>query len=79
MTNLDLQKQALNREANALNEQRSSLIPFRTEVLQLCRYSLIGWQDARPGLFGLWSIQVAAFPIVLGCLADEEPATRPST
>jgi hypothetical protein len=29
------------------------------EVLQLCRYSVIGWPDAPPGLFGLWTIQVA--------------------
>ena len=30
-----------------------------TEVLQLCRYPVIGWPDASPGLFGLRSIQVA--------------------
>jgi patatin-like phospholipase/acyl hydrolase len=29
------------------------------EVLQLCRNSVVGCQDAPPGLFGLWSIQVA--------------------
>jgi hypothetical protein len=29
------------------------------EVLQLCRNSVVGWQDAPPGLCGLWSIQVA--------------------
>ena len=29
------------------------------EVLQLCRYPVIGWPDAPPGIFGLWSIQVA--------------------
>jgi hypothetical protein len=29
------------------------------EVLQLCRYSVIGWPDAPPNLFGLRTIQVA--------------------
>src|ERR1700756_5088285 len=30
------------------------------EVLQLCSHPVIGWQDAPPGIFGLWFIQVAA-------------------
>jgi hypothetical protein len=30
-----------------------------TAVLQLCSHPVIGWQNARPGIFGLWSIQVA--------------------
>jgi hypothetical protein len=30
-------------------------------VLQLNRYLVIGWQDAPPGIFGLWSIQMAGF------------------
>jgi len=30
----------------------------RTEVLQLCSHPVVGWQNA-PGIFGLWSIQVA--------------------
>jgi hypothetical protein len=29
------------------------------EVLQLCRYPVIGWPDAPHGLFGLRTIQVA--------------------
>ena len=29
------------------------------EVLQFCGHPVIGWQDAPPGIFGLWSIQVA--------------------
>ena len=32
---------------------------YGMEVLQLCRYPVIGWQDAPPGIFGLWSIQEA--------------------
>jgi hypothetical protein len=28
------------------------------EVLQLCSHPVVGWQNA-PGIFGLWSIQVA--------------------
>jgi hypothetical protein len=28
-------------------------------VLQLCSHPVEGWQNARPGIFGLWSIQVA--------------------
>jgi len=32
----------------------------QTEVLQLCSHPVIGWQDAPPGIFGLWFIQVAA-------------------
>jgi hypothetical protein len=27
------------------------------EVLQLCSHPVLGWQDAPPGIFGLWSIQ----------------------
>jgi putative transposase len=34
-------------------------ILIKEEVLQLCRYSVIGWQDAPPSLFGLRTIQVA--------------------
>ncbi len=30
------------------------------EVLQLCSHPVIGLQDAPPGIFGLWFIQVAA-------------------
>ena len=30
-----------------------------SEVLQLCRHPMVGWQDAPPGIFGLWSVQVA--------------------
>jgi hypothetical protein len=30
------------------------------EVLQLCSHPVVGWPDAPPGIFGLWSIQVAA-------------------
>jgi len=33
---------------------------LKTEVLQLCRYPVIGWPDAPHGLFGLRTIQVAA-------------------
>jgi len=29
------------------------------EVLQLCSHPVVGWPDAPPGIFGLWSIQVA--------------------
>jgi hypothetical protein len=32
----------------------------KSEVLQLCSHPVIGWQDAPPGIFGLWFIQVAA-------------------
>jgi hypothetical protein len=32
----------------------------QAEVLQLCSHPVVGWQDAPPGIFGLWSIQVAA-------------------
>jgi hypothetical protein len=28
-------------------------------VLQLCSHPVVGWQDAPPGIFGLWSVQVA--------------------
>jgi hypothetical protein len=31
------------------------------EVLQLCSYPVVGWQNAPPGIFGLCSIQVATF------------------
>jgi hypothetical protein len=31
-----------------------------SEVLQLCSHPVIGWQDAPPGIYGLWFIQVAA-------------------
>ena len=31
----------------------------RKEVLQLCSHPVVGWQNAPPGIFGLWSIQVA--------------------
>ncbi len=31
-----------------------------SEVLQLCSHPVIGLQDAPPGIFGLWFIQVAA-------------------
>jgi hypothetical protein len=31
----------------------------KAEVLQLCRYPVIGWPDATPGLFGLRTIQMA--------------------
>jgi hypothetical protein len=34
--------------------------PKPLEVLQLCSHPVIGWQDAPPGIFGLWFIQVAA-------------------
>jgi hypothetical protein len=30
------------------------------EVLQLCIHPVVGWQDAPPGIIGLWSIEVAA-------------------
>jgi hypothetical protein len=28
-------------------------------VLQLCSHPVVGWQNVRPGIFSLWSIQVA--------------------
>jgi S1-C subfamily serine protease len=42
------------------NPSISAATPARTEVLQLCSHPVIGWQDAPPGIFGLWFIQVAA-------------------
>jgi hypothetical protein len=33
--------------------------PEKAEVLQLCSHPVVGWQNAPPGIFGLWSIQVA--------------------
>src|SRR5258707_2885719 len=35
-------------------------VACQLEVLQLCSHPVIGWQDAPPGIFGLWVIQVAA-------------------
>ena len=35
---------------------RSGKLP---EVLQLCSHPMVGWRDVPPGIFGLWSIQVA--------------------
>jgi hypothetical protein len=35
-------------------------IRLEREVLQLCSHPVIGWQDAPPGIFVLWLIQVAA-------------------
>ena len=32
---------------------------FSWAVLQLCSHPVVGWQNAPPGIFGLWSIQVA--------------------
>jgi hypothetical protein len=40
-------------------EYMSEKQAVRKEVLQLCRQPVIGWPDARPGLFGLRFIQVA--------------------
>ena len=45
-------------------ETRAMTIPTEPmgvflEVLQLCSHPVVGWQDAPPGIFGLWSIQVA--------------------
>ena len=42
------------------------------EVLQLCSYPVVGWQNAPPGIFGLCSIQVATFEpevilLAVGC------------
>jgi len=38
---------------------RGHIVIFGAEVLQLCSHPMVGWQDAPPGIFGLWSIQVA--------------------
>ena len=38
---------------------RTISIQQSLEVLQLCSHPVVGWQDAPPGIFGLWSIQVA--------------------
>src|SRR5271166_5269027 len=35
-------------------------VALSQEVLQLCRYPVIGWPDASPGLFGFRSVQVEA-------------------
>src|SRR5271166_5875912 len=32
--------------------------PQKMEVLQLCSHPVVGSQNAPPGIFGLWSIQV---------------------
>ena len=40
--------------------RRSSVLARKKEVLQLCSHPVIGWQDAPPGIFGSWFIQVAA-------------------
>ena len=45
------------------NKGAPTLMLFR-EVLQLCSHPVVGWQNA-PGIFGLWSIQVATIWVVL--------------
>jgi hypothetical protein len=39
--------------------ERDKPLPQLWAVLQLCSHPVVGWQNARPGIFGLWSIQVA--------------------
>jgi hypothetical protein len=39
---------------------KEAVLQLWREVLQLCAHPVVGWQDAPPGIFGLWSIQVAA-------------------
>jgi len=48
----------LNAHAESGSDEESKT--HELEVLQLCSHPVIGWQDAPPGIFGLWFIQVAA-------------------